>query len=484
MGREIDRDTFSHEDEVQFCNKLDAQLGALKERLERPGFSSGPASLGAEVELYIIDKDGCPAALNTELLDAMQSPLLTEELNRFNLEINLSPVSASGTPFTTMQKELAAVLTRLKADAAAFDARIVSIGILPTLSRSDLSREYMTDLPRYRALTNSLTGDKTGAFSLDINAAESLKMQSDELTLEGANTSFQVHLKVPAGRFADYYNAAQLVTPLVMAVSGNSPTFLGKRLWQETRIALFKQCIDDRDTKNSSWRQPARVSFGHGWVHHSAWELFAQNVSLYPPLIPYVFPDSAAFAELCLHHGTVWSWNRAVFDASADGHLRIEFRALPSGPTLTDMMANAAFLTGLTVAYAEKIRGLLPAIPFRYAEYNFYRAAKDGLSANILWPRLKQHGVSESPVRKILPAQLSIAAEGLRQLGVDSAETDAMIRVIEQRLASGQTGAAWQLAQLARYEQKKAVGSPLKAMLQDYIEQSESGLPVGQWRLS
>lgn len=481
MGQEIDKDSFTREDKETFCDRLEHQLIELKERLEQPGFSSGPASLGAEAELYIIDSDGCPAPLNTTLLRSMNSSLLTEELNRYNLEINLSPVAAAGTPFSHMQRELDEVMHELTSHARAHDARIASIGILPTLRREHLHRDFMTDRLRYKALSKGLSGLKEGAFSVDINGTDSLKMLSDELTLEGANTSFQVHLKVPADRFADYYNAAQLVTPLVMALSGNSPTFLGKRLWQETRIALFKQSIDDRHPSTNTWRHPARVCFGHGWLREGAWELFAENVALYSPLIPYNFPSHAPFAELRLHHGTVWSWNRAVFDPTRDGHLRIEFRALPSGPTSIDMMANAALITGLTTAFADDMSSMLPALPFNYAEYNFYRAAKDGLAARILWPQAINHGVRESSVRQVIAGQLKNAGGGLARLGVSSKEIDTMMAVIEQRLSSAQTGAAWQLHQIEKRGGRTGKPEALNHMLEDYLVHAESGLPVGEW---
>jgi hypothetical protein len=236
------------------------------------------------------------------------------------------------------------------------------VGILPTLNSSHLQRDFMTDLPRYRALTNELTALKVEPFLVHINGADSLKMCSDEVTLEGANTSFQIHLKVPADGFANLYNAAQLTNPLVLALAGNSPTFLGKKLWHETRIALFKQSIDNRIHALTKWRQPARVSFGHGWVRRSAWEIFAENVALYRPILPYVSPSKVPFAELNLHHGTIWSWNRAVFEPKHGGHLRIEYRSLPAGPTVVDMMANAA----LSIGWNQAISHQIPKMHFKF----------------------------------------------------------------------------------------------------------------------
>jgi gamma-glutamyl:cysteine ligase YbdK (ATP-grasp superfamily) len=483
MGQNLDRDTFTPADHDAFRKRIIEQLDALKPIVSQADFSAGPASIGAELELYIIDKTHQPAAQNTALLNMMQHPLLTEELNQFNLEFNLSPVEARGTPFSNMTEELTPVLEQLRHKASSLECKIATIGILPTLSSAHLHRDFMTDLPRYRALTNELSALKGEPFLVDINGADSLKMRCDEVTLEGANTSFQVHLKVPADRFAALYNAAQITTPLVLALAGNSPTFLGQRLWHETRIALFKQSIDNRIPALTKWRQPARVSFGHGWVREGAWELFAENVALYRPLMPYVSPINKPFAELSLHHGTVWSWNRAVFEPNHGGHLRIEYRALPAGPTTLDMMANAALAIGLTQALSHDIDDALAKLPFQYAEYNFYRAAQSGLSTNILWPQAQQHGLRESAITDVIAGLLNKAADGLAELSVDSAEINRLMSVVEQRLATQQTGARWQLARLDKYAVKHSKDKAMSFMLRDYMENSEQGNGVASWAI-
>lgn len=482
MGQHFDKDRFTPADHVQFRERLQEQIAALKGVIETPGFSGGQSSFGAELELYIVGKDGCPAAKNQEILDRLQHPLLTEELNKFNLEINLSPVAARGRPFQAMADEASKILTSLHQTAAQINAEIATIGILPTLNSSHLKHKFMTDLPRYRALTNELLALKGEPFMVDINGLDSLKMHADEVTLEGANTSFQVHFKVPASGFANLYNAAQLSTPLVLALAGNSPTFLGQRLWQETRIALFKQSIDNRIHGLTKWRQPARVCFGHGWVREGAWELFAENVALYCPILPYVSPKDTPFAELNLHHGTIWSWNRAVFEPNHGGHLRIEYRTLPAGPSLIDMMANAALAIGLTQALSKQIPNMLHKIPFQYAEYNFYRAAQDGLAAKILWPQGKQHSLKEQHITDVISNLLALAGMGLSELGVELSEIDHLMNIIERRLATQQTGAIWQLRNLAKHQQKHNKQTALKKMLHDYMIQSQLGEPVSTWQ--
>ena len=214
------------------------------------------------------------------------------------------------------------------------------------------------------------------------------------MSVEGANTSFQVHLRVNPAEFTRAYNAAQLAIAPVLAAAGNSPTFLGHRLWEETRIALCKQSIDDRDTRGPR-RRLARMAFGTGWLRDGPLELFAESVRLHEPLLPVLGAGNAQrgdrgqvppLHELRLHQGTVWRWNRAIYDPAAGGHLRIEMRGLPAGPTMIDMMANAAFLLGLSLWLAEQNPRWTYDLSFERAEHNFYRAAQYGLAALLTWP--------------------------------------------------------------------------------------------------
>jgi len=482
MGQFFQKDNFTKTEELEFKRRLQVQLADLRGLVEQPSFSDPACSIGAELEMYLVDMQGNPAPCNSQLMQLMNNPQLQEELNKYNLEFNLSPVMAAGKPFAAMQDELQPLLTQLHNTAKQLDTQVVSIGILPTLKNEHLQRKFMTDLPRYRALTNQLSALKGKAFCVDIHGQDSLKTTCDEVTLEGANTSFQVHLKVPADRFAAMFNAAQLITPLVLALAGNSPTFLGRKLWQETRIALFKQSIDNRIRSLTQWRQPSRVSFGQGWIREGIWELFAESVALYPPILPFLFDEQDNFSELRLHHGTVWSWNRAIFEPNPSGHVRIEYRTLPAGPSVIDMMANAALAIGWTVALSNHIEDYLVKLPFQYAEYNFYRAAQQGLSAEILWPYKNQHHLKEMPAHLIIESLLPMAADGLQQLGVDSSEIDRLMSVIQRRLANGQTGSNWQLARLNQYQQSLDNETALQRTLADYIVNSTQGEAVADWK--
>ena len=485
MGDVVYKDTFSEEEYREFSVRLEQQLAVQKELLEMPAFNRDESSIGAELELYLVDDDFRPAAVNEALLELADHPQLTPELNRYNLEFNLSPVAASGVPFSTMERELRDFLDHLQALARGIDANILPIGILPTLTEEHLNQQYMTDRPRYHALTRNLCGLRGGHTRIDINGRDRLKILGEGLTVEGANTSFQVHLRVTAERFARYYNAAQLMAPLVLALSANSPLIAGKRLWQESRIALFKQSVDFRTRDHPVRQQPARVWFGSGWMRRSAWELFAENVALFHPLLPVLFDTEQhsppLLPELCMHHGTVWSWHRAVYEPRQGGHLRIEFRALPAGPTIFDMLANAALSIGWTVAIADDVDEYIARLPFKMAEYNFYRAAQHGLDAKLLWPRRFQGGLEERPVTELIEEFLPRGQRGLRQLGVDASDRDPLWQIIEQRLATRTTGATWQLRRFEHYRQRHDVAVACSRMLADYTEHVMEGNPVATW---
>lgn len=366
MGLLLNNSVFTAEHYGTFHNRLEQELDLLKHTLKDPQFDQDKASLGAELEIYLTDDNWLPTAKNQWLLDQCKNPLLQPELNQYNIEFNLAPVNASGNSFSQLQLQLDNQLNELRSKSHQSQTQIIPIGILPTLDQRHLSRDYLTDLPRYTALSQQLGTLRDGAFEVNINGLDSLQMHSDEVTLEGANTSFQVHLRVPISKFVDTFNAAQLVTPLALALAGNSPIFMGKRLWHETRIALFKQSIDSRMRDMTQWRQPARVSFGHGWMRSHVWENFAENVALYPAILPQIPTDNALedFKALRMHHGTIWSWNRPVLDVNNDKHLRIEFRTLPAGPSNIDMVANAAVLIGWTLALSKNIDQFLSKLPF------------------------------------------------------------------------------------------------------------------------
>jgi gamma-glutamyl:cysteine ligase YbdK (ATP-grasp superfamily) len=493
MGIEINKTSFAEGDYRDFQGRLEQNLSALQQLLADPGFGCGPHSLGAELEMYIIDAQGKPLYANREIQTAADDPQLTLELNRYNLEYNLSPYMMADGPFLATEREILAKLDHVRAVAAGFGGRIVPIGILPTLRQSDFGAHCITDRRRYHALVGQLIQRRGGEFKIDINGDDPLQLHMEDITLEGANTSFQVHYRVSPQDYADTYNAIQLMTPLALAIGANSPTLFGHSLWHETRIPLFKQSIDTRHVDRYSWNDPARVNYGQGWARRGAVELFREAVRIYPPLLPICAEHSPAeemalghtpsLAELRLHQSTVWLWNRPIYDDVDGGQLRIEMRTLPAGPTAIDMVANAAFLIGLAEGVRPRINELLPSLPFSMAEYNFYRAAQYGLDAQLVWPQFEQSGYREQSVRAIIGELLPLAREGLDAIGICADESARYLGVIEQRLQRHQTGAIWQQQTLARLKQEMPLDAALHQLLEVFIEYSAQNQPVAEWPL-
>ena len=496
MGTEIDQEVFDERDYLRFAERLRECLCALGQLLERPGFGIGPATVGAELELFLVDGAGRALPRNEAVRAAAADRRVTVELNQFNLELNASPTPLAGRPFAALGGELNVLLDHVTAAARPHAGWPALIGILPTLTRVDLGPGFMTDVPRYRALNAALRGLRSDPFRIRIAGDDPLELASENVGLEGANSSFQIHLRVNPADFTRTYNAVQLATAPVLAVSGNSPTFLGHRLWDETRIVVFKQSVDDRGP--GPRRRPARTALGTGWLRGGALELFTESVRLHQPLLPALhqsppvmgdrgpLPGGAgeqapALDELRLHQSTVWRWNRAIYDPASGGHLRIEMRALPAGPTMIDRLANAAFLIGLSLWVAGQDQQWTYALPFERADHGFYRAAQHGLSAQLTWPAGQRDQTRTVAAARLVAEVVPAARQGLVEAGVAAEEADGLLDVISARAAIGQTGAVWQRATLAAAEQRHDRERALAVMLSRYLRYSGTGLPVHTW---
>jgi gamma-glutamyl:cysteine ligase YbdK (ATP-grasp superfamily) len=493
MSSEIDREDFTDADYARFDHRLQSSLQALAELLQRPGIGEGPTTIGAELELCIIDDEARPSPINHDILRQIPGDAVVAEIDRFNLELNTRPVPLAGRPFSTLAADIEDTLANVQRVSQSLGARIVMVGILPTLRAADLQPTALSNTYRFRALSATLRRLRQQPFRVRIDGEDPLDVQCDDVTLEGANTSLQLHLRIAPERFADTYNAAQVAVAPAVAVAGNSPIFLEHRLWQETRIALFRQAVDERiAAADEDWR-PARVSFGHGWVRRSALELFAEAVALHQALLPVVDGEDPVacvraggiprLRELRLHHSTVWRWNRAVYDPDAGGHLRLEIRALPSGPSIPDMLANSAFALGLTLGLAEKADWLTASLTFGQARRNFYAAAHHGLDAELLWPSERSPSPRPTDAHVLIPRLIPIARAGLIDGGADAAEVDELLETIASRAERRLTGATWQQRMLATLERRMSRRDALAALVERYLACAASGEPVHCWPL-
>src|SRR6185503_4513768 len=379
-----------------FMKALLEDLRALAFMLEDGRVESDVTRIGAEQERFLIDRYLRPAPVSLEVLQQANDERLTTEIARFNLEANLTPLKLENNCFSRMQSELEELIDLARKAAATQDAAVLLSGILPTLQKSDLTLDNLTPVARYHELDRGVIGMRGGPLSIHIKGLDELQLTHDNIMMESCNTSFQVHFQSNAKEFANHYNVAQAITAPVLAVAVNSPLLFGQRLWQETRVALFQHSTDERSRPQLARNQPTRVSFGECWLQHSVIELFHDQITRFRP-ITIVPPDENPFAVLArgetpslsalrMHNGTVWRWNRACYGVH-DGvpHLRIENRALPSGPTIVDEIANAAFFAGLMVAVPQAYGEIATRMAFDDAKLNFFRAARHGLDAHFQW---------------------------------------------------------------------------------------------------
>jgi gamma-glutamyl:cysteine ligase YbdK (ATP-grasp superfamily) len=496
MGQKIAKSEFEANDYLNFNNKLQKNIRGLELLLKRKAFGEGPMTIGAELELTIVDHYGKVLCLNKELLQTLNDPCMQPELNKFNIEYNLPHVDFKNNAFSRLEDSIKKQLKILQDISASYHAKMIAIGILPTLGIQDIGPSCMTDLPRYHSLNDGIRQIKGEPFKINIFGKELLQIEREDLTLEGANTSFQIHLRVSPKEYVDTYNAVQLATPLALALGANSPFLLGHRLWDETRVVLFKQSVDTRKNKykNSRMKVPARVNFGTGWVRKSALELFEESVALYKPLIPIIDEEDPLLClqsgaipklkELRLHQSSIWQWNRAIYDHQESGHLRIEMRALPSGPSSMDMIANMVFLIGTTLYLRDKIDKILPSFPFEFAEDNFYRAAKFGINADLLWPTGKPEFPKEQNVTDIVKKLIPKISDCLIKYGLAEKDILYYLSIISDRVDTKVNGAIWQSQIFDKLKNEMHQEEALKSMVSRYLAEQANNKPISEWSLS
>ena len=470
-----------------FMKALLEDLRALEYLLDHDLIESGVRRIGAEQEMFLVDKNLRPAPLAVEVLQHVNDPRLTTEIARFNLEANLTPLDLNGRCFSTLEAEIHEVLQRAADSATHFGADVLLAGILPTLRKSDLTLANLTPCSRYQQLNDSVTKLRGGPFNIHIKGLDELNLTHDNIMMESCNTSFQIHFQVNPKEFAPLYNLAQAITAPVLAAAVNSPLLFGHRLWQETRLALFQHSTDARSMTQQARSHPTRVSFGDRWLQKSVLELFQEQIARYRTIMINEVGENPAsllsrgeipeLSALRMHNGTIWPWNRACYGVSKGvAHLRIENRVLPSGPTVRDEIANAAFFAGLMLSLPSEYGDIAKMMSFDDAKTNFFAAARHGLDAQFKWLNGSCHTASALILDHLLP----LAREGLKFAKVDSTDVDQYLSVIEERVSNRQTGAQWTLNSFqAVSDQPRDVRTRLIA--REILKRQKIGEPVHRW---
>jgi hypothetical protein len=492
VGQEVSATVFSREDRQRYRRKVRTCLDVFARMLGEARFDSDERSFGLEIELNLTDEAGDPALVNARALEAIADADFQTEIGQFNVEINVPPRTLADGVFTELEEAVRLSLNRAEERARTVGGHMMIIGILPTVAQEHLTAEVFSAGHRYSHLNEQIFAARGEDLEISIAGVERLATFADTIAPEAACTSVQLHLQTAPDRFADHWNAAQAIAGPQVAVAANSPFFHGRELWRETRIALFEQATDTRPEELKVQGVRPRVWFGERWIT-SIFDLFEENVRFFPALLPVCEDedpvevlgrgDTPELPELRLHNGTIYRWNRPIYDTSRGRpHLRVENRLLPAGPTVVDICANAAFYYGLVRALVAEERPLWSQMSFSAAEENFHAGAREGIEANVYWPGVGEVPVTELMLRRLLPA----AHEGLEDAGVAAADRERLLGIVERRCVTGQNGAAWQAASFHRlYEdQKLDRAEALRRMTVLYRDHMHANEPVHEWPLA
>ena len=475
----------------KFTKNLLKDVQAFELMLKDDWFEKGVSKIGAEQEFCLVDKNYKPLPLNLEVLKKSGMDNLSPELARFNLETNASPQDFTGNALSKMETEINQDLKKIEKVAKKFDADIILTGILPTVRKFDVERDNITPIDRYFALMDALRDMRGEEFLINIHGIDELNIKLNSGMIEAANTGFQVHLQVDPQDFAKRYNIAQAIAGPVLASAVNSPLLFGKRLWRETRIALFQQAIDTRVSDEHLRDRHPRVTFGTDWVKNDVTDIFKEDILRYRVLLGADFEEDSlrmvykgqtpVLKALTVHNSTVYRWNRPVYGISGNGkpHLRIEARMFPAGPSVLDEMANAAFWLGLMEGYADQIDDITKLITFDQAKANFYAAARGGMTKQFTWFNDKRYYAKDLILNELLP----VAEKGLKLRKISKKDIDRYLNVIRERVEKETSGSSWMLKTYNDFKDRASKEEILSTITMYTIKNQKENLPAHLWKI-
>ncbi len=472
MGDEIFQTQFSADVYEEFRSRLDMETAILQAWIDEGCLHCDEPWAGAELEAWLVGDDANPSPSNDAFLESLDDPLVVRELAKFNIELNTDPLEIKSGFLERMHDNMLRLWRHCQSTAEAANTHVMMTGILPTVREANLCMDNQSNMNRYRALNQQIFRLRNGVpIHLDITGREKLELDHYDVMLEAAATSFQIHYKCDIDMATHAYNASRILSGPMVAVGANSPYLFGHDLWAETRIPLFEQSVQVGGSAYSN-----RVSFGLHHVSNSILDCFEANRTRYPLLLPQLMDTPPeALAHLRLHNGTIWRWNRPLigFDNKKQPHVRIEHRVVAAGPTMRDVVANAALYFGALTALLENTEWIEQSIPNRSAARNFYQCAEHGLEAEVVWKHARPVSVAVLILENLLP----LAERGLISIGYTKAEVDDWLSIIAQRVKTRLNGAAWQRQWVAQY------GKDFQGLTHAYLENQDSNSPVHTWRL-
>ncbi len=476
-----------------FVSSLLNDMEAMQYMLDNKLFENDITRIGAEQEMVMVHKGNKRAApVAMEALELLKKyPWAETEIARFNLETTMTPLELKRSCFSEMEKENIYKLKTIQEKLDKLDVEYVLTGILPTLKKYDLDIKNLTPKKRYAALIESINSQLIGEdYQLKLFGIDELCVKHDSPLMEACNTSFQVHLQVAQDDFVHKYNIAQAITAPIMAISANSPMVFGRRLWHESRIAMFQQSIDTRTTHDHMRVRSPRVNFGNDWIYDSVMDIYKEDIARFRVLISADIKEDSIkklakgkipkLRSLQVHNSTVYRWNRPCYGISDNGkpHLRIECRVIPSGPTVVDETANACFWIGLVEGMSDSVKDIRKLLSFADVKDNFEKASRYGIDCNFNWFNSKKVSACDLILNELLP----IAKKGLEKFNVNKKDIKKYLGIIEQRAKRHMNGARWQLRSFTDLKEKVNVDEALTILTASIIKNQADNKPVHTWK--
>jgi len=474
-----------------FEKRLLDDVATLEKMLAGDIFETGVSRIGAEQEMFLVDEDGSPSLNALEILEDLGDEHFTTELGKFNLEFNLDPLSFEGKCFSSLRDDLDEKLNLVRKAGKKYKTEPVITGILPTLRKADLTLKNMTPKPRYFALNEAISRMRGNNYDMYLRGIDQLYIKHDSVMLEACNTSFQVHFQVSPADFVQYHNIAQAIAGPVMAAAVNSPLIFGKRLWGETRIAVFQHSTDTRGWPSHLRQSVARVTFGQDWLDESVLEIFKEDIARYRVLLAAEIEESSSamlasgqipkLRALQMHNSSIYRWTRPCYGVTnGKPHLRIENRLFAAGPSVADEVANASFWFGLLKGIANQYGDVRKYLKFDDAKLNFFAAARIGLQAQFTWLDNEVSPAKSLILEKLLP----LAQAGLEDAAIASDDIEHNLGIIRNRVESGLTGSEWMLQSFNELKKENSTEKCLISITKDMAKHQKNDIPAHEWPLA
>ncbi len=477
----------------RFVKNLLKDMDAMQYMLENNWFEDDITRIGAEQEMVLVHKNSKRAASKAmEALDLLKEhPWAETEIAQFNLETTMTPLQLKTNCFSAMEKENMEKLNIIQEKLDELDVDYLLTGILPTLKKYDLDLSNLTPMKRYAALIESINSQLIGDdYQLKLFGIDELCVKHDSPLMEACNTSFQVHLQVSPQDFVHKYNISQALAAPIMAISANSPLVFGRRLWHESRIAMFQQSIDTRTTHDHMRVRSPRVNFGNDWIRESVLDIYKEDIARFRVLISADIKEDSAkkikknkvpsLRSLQVHNSTVYRWNRPCYGISDNGkpHLRIENRVIPAGPSVVDEIANACFWVGMMEGMADKTKDITKLLSFADVKDNFLKASRYGIDSSFNWFNSKKVSACDLILNELIP----IARKGLEKHKVHKRDINKYLGIIEQRAKKHMNGARWQLRSFTNLKEQVSVDEALTILTASIQKNQSKNVPVHKWK--